>query len=129
MQQDNNGSHSTTQHHSFLASSDLLTDDFNTTIREMEDASVPVTAMTDVRIDEGIRSDANSQHSHLGLSIPTQTPVDAMDTGSPTNSVEYQPAMGSPTTPSFPSRSSSRQGYANLTMSPSSSKRSIAYFT
>ena len=131
MQQDNNGTHSTTQHHSFLTS-DLLADDFNTTMREIEDTSAPETAMTDVRIDEGIRSEANTQHSHLGLSIPTQPPVNAMDTGSPTNSVEYQPAMGSPTTPSFPSRSrsdSSSQGYANLTMSPGSSKRSIAYFT
>ena len=131
MQQDNNGTHSTTQHHSFLTS-DLLTDDFNTTMREIDDTAAAETAMTDVRIDEGIRSETNTQHSHLGLSIPTQPPVDAMDTGSPTNSVQYRPAMGSPTTPSFPSRSrsdSSSQGYAHLTMSPGSSKRSIAYFT
>ena len=131
MQQDNNGSHSTTQHHSFLTS-DLLGDDFNSTMRDIDDSSVPETAMTEVRIDEGIRSEADSQHSHLGLVIHSQTPVDAMDAGSPTNSVEYQPAMDSPTTPAFPCLSRSdipSQAFANLTMSPSNSKRSIEYFT
>lgn len=132
MQQDNNSSHSTAQHHSFLTS-DLLGDDFNTTMRDIEDTSVSETAMTEVRIDEGIRPEANTQHSHLGLAIPTQTPVDAIDAGSPTNSVEYQPViMGSPTTPAFPCLSRSdtpTEAFTNLTMSPSNSKRSIAYFT
>ena len=127
MQQDNNSSHSTAQHHSLLTS-DRLADDFNSTMRDIDEPSVSETAISDVRMDETLRSEAGSQHQHLGLTIQSQTPADAMDTGSPTNSAEYQTVMPSPTTPSFPSRSKTpSQAFANMSMSPGS-KRSIAYF-
>jgi len=130
MQQEDNASHSTTHHHSFITS-DLLSDEFSSTMRDMEDTSVPETAMADVRItdDTTIRSEAgNTPHQHLGLAIQSQAAVDAMDTGSPSTSVEYQTAMPSPTTSSFPHPPTQSQTFANLTMSPGN-KRSSAYFT
>jgi len=128
MQQEDNASHSTAQHHSFITS-DLLSDEFNSTMRDMEDTSVPETAMADVRIDETIRSETGkTQHQHLGRAIPSQAAVDAMDTGSPSASVEYQTAMPSPTTSSFPRPPTQSQTFANLTMSSPGNKRSSAYF-
>jgi hypothetical protein len=121
MQSNNKASQSTARHQSFL-------DDFTTSssMRDMEDNTVPESAMTDVRIDDTIRSDTNTQHQHLGLTILANPQVGVMDTGSPTPSTEYQTSMPSPTAPSFPSRLSSQSFPESI--SPSGSKRSSAYF-
>ena len=127
MQQENiKGSQSAAQHPPFLTSDRVLPD---TKMHDVDESSVADSAMADVRIDEGgIRTEsAAPQHQHLGLVMPTQTPADAMDTCSPTDSVGYQPAIDSPTTSSFPDRL--KPEYDRLTMSPTGSKRSIAYFT
>lgn len=135
MQQENiKGRHSTAQHPPpppFLTSDRVLSD---TKMHDIDDQSVADSAMADVRMDEGIRTEpAAPQHQHLGLVMPTKTPVDAMDTCSPTDSVGYQPAIDSPITSSFPTLDRpdhlESEYCDNLTMSPSGSKRSIGYFT
>lgn len=118
MEPDNDRRQSTAQHQSFLPP-DLLTDDF-TTMRDVEDPSVPESSMADVRMDDPT--------SHLGMTSPTQPPVDTMEPGSPSTSIEYQTAMPSPTLPEFPSRSRSNSRSYSESTTPPGSKRSSAYF-
>lgn len=129
MQPNNKSSQSAAHHHHFLPS-DRLSDDFVSTMREIEDSAVTDTAMsgmTDVRIDD------NNQL--LGPTIPpveTATEM-AIDTaGSPSISPEYQTAMPSPTIPTFPSsrsRSDSKPFIDASAIIGTSSKRSSAYFS
>lgn len=114
---------STARHQSFL---DEFTSN-STSIRDMEDNTVPESAMTDVRIEDTLRSEANTQHQHLVLAISTNPQTSGMDTGSPTSSAEYETGMPSPTDPTFPHRLSSQSFPESL--SASGSKRSSAYFT
>src|SRR3981189_2884620 len=103
MQANNNGSsHSTAQHHSFITPDILSSDDFASTMRDIEDSTVPETAMTDIRIDETMRSEGNNQHQHLALTISPPAPVVDMESRTPPTSTAYQTAMPSPKMPEFP---------------------------
>lgn len=97
-------------------------------MRDIEDSTVPETAMTDIRIDEAMRPEGNSQHQHLALTISPQAPVVDMASRSPSTSTAYQTAMPSTTMPEFPSSRSrsNSQSYTDSTSSPG--KRSSAYF-
>src|ERR1700737_105913 len=122
MHPDNDRTQSTAQHQSFLTS-DLLADDF-TSMRDMEEKTVPEGAMADVRMDDAIRSEGQ----HLSIAIQNQPPVDPMDTSLPSTSIDYETVLPSPTMPSFPTRSrSNSRSYSESTTSPGS-KRSSAYF-
>ena len=99
-------------------------------MHEIEETSVPEAAMPDVRIDDTIRSELDTQHQHLGLSITTNVPSESIDPPSPATSTDYQPTASSPARSTFsPKARSKRQTrhYPNMSTVPGS-KRSSSYF-